>query len=82
MTADYRDDVIRELAASECELRERVVNAEVERDAYRLIAVTFAHFSYGEYVAHERLRGQYERVVDEYRALRMSLIRGVDEAAA
>src|SRR5688572_10151246 len=69
---DYRDDVLEILAASElrlqrnvwllqeqaAELTERAVRAEAARDAYQLVAQTWARLSAADYQKRERLREQ------------------------
>lgn len=90
MTArDYRDDVIAELAASEAALRdqvlllvERAVNAEADRDAFRLVAVQCLHENHAQHLRCERMDGQLERLREETRALRASLMNeGASRAA-
>lgn len=78
---DYRDDVIEALADSEaalwCQvqaLAERAVNAETDRDAYRLVAVQWSHYAHREHGEHQRLLARYERLRDEYRSLRESVL--------
>lgn len=78
---DYRDDCIEQLTAENLELVERVsylaetaAFAEIERDAYRLVAVAGIHHAYQLQTEVARMRDRHERTLDEYRSLRASLL--------
>jgi hypothetical protein len=63
------------LADSEAEWIERAMDAEADRDAYRLVALqaidTYHHLAH----AHDRLRASHARLLDEYRFLMAQTMR-------
>ena len=74
---DHRDIVIEDLADSEAALIDRIVDLELDNRALRETlhaAVDGLHHITGE---RDRLWAQHHRLIDEYRALRVQMLREV-----
>lgn len=57
-------------------LLDLVVELTVERDAHRLVAQQAIHALHALGNEHNRLQDRHRRLIDEYRALRVQLLRG------
>jgi hypothetical protein len=72
---DYRDLVISQIADDERELLERLASVEDDCATYRALAL-YVIGAYAELTRkHRQLRDEKNRVVDDYRRLRESVMR-------
>jgi hypothetical protein len=65
------------LALSEAELRDQIVRSEAKARIYRELAQAGIHQLHDLRLEHDRLREQHHRLIDEYRALRVQLLKDV-----
>ena len=82
------DQLIAGLCDANAALRERCRALEElatsradDAESYRLLARQAIHAYHQEQLAHTRLRGRYERLVDEYREHRARVLTDQDRAA-
>lgn len=68
------DLVIEALALSEAELLQRVADLEADVAVYRELAQAGIHELHELTLSHERLRDQHQRLLDEYRHLRVQIM--------
>jgi predicted nucleic acid-binding Zn-ribbon protein len=73
---------IEHLIADEAALRARVTELDADVRAFRELAQTAIAALHDLTVQLDRLRGQHQKVVDEYRALRERIMREAEGRAA
>ena len=70
MTRNHRDLTIADLAASEAEFIDQIVELTASRDAFRELAQQAIHTLQDLTVKRDQLRVQHQELIAEYRALR------------
>jgi hypothetical protein len=67
---DDRDVVIEQLAVELAAMRDRALNAEADRDAYKLIVVQSLEVGHHLTLERDRFRERYYHALDQLRELR------------
>jgi hypothetical protein len=71
---DYRDDALEHLALDEAELREKFVDAILDSESYRFLACQAIGQIRELTLKNDELRAERDRLRDQYRHLRASVM--------
>jgi uncharacterized coiled-coil protein SlyX len=70
----FATDIVIATLRAEADLIRRIADLERDVAAFRLLAQKAVHALHDQWIEQERLQARHERLVDEYRALRKSVM--------